>query len=100
VLDPAPDFWLDYFGEPTGPFRILVTEQHFAWLSVQSEWMRVTKGELILNALQEWISHTGPGRIPNVSFSWLVFLALEHFIRRHRSEFFPVDDDEKNRSAS
>ncbi|MGA8480501.1 MAG: hypothetical protein WB696_21270 [Chthoniobacterales bacterium] len=60
VLDPAPDFWLNYFGEPTGPFRILVTEQHFTWLSVQSEEMRVTKGELILNALQEWISHAGP----------------------------------------
>ena len=99
MLDPAPDFWFNYFGEPTGPFRILVTEQHFAWLSVQSEEMRVTKGELILNALQEWISHTGPGRLPNVSFSWLVFLALEHFIRRHRSEFLPVDGDEKNRSA-
>jgi hypothetical protein len=40
VLDPAPDFWLNHFGEPTGPFRILMTEQHFAWLNVQCKEMR------------------------------------------------------------
>jgi hypothetical protein len=99
VLDPAPDSWLNYFGEPTGPFRIVLTEHHFAWLSVQCKEMRVTKEDLIFNALLEWTRRTGPAKLPSVGLSSLVFLALEDFIRRHRSEFLPLGGDDKNWSA-
>jgi hypothetical protein len=85
--------------EPTGPFRIVLTEHHFAWLSVQCKEMRVTKEDLIFNALLEWTRRTGPAKLPSVGLSCLVFLALEDFIRRHRSEFLPLGGDDKNWSA-
>jgi hypothetical protein len=90
VSDRASDFWVNYFGESTSPFEILVTEQHFRWLGVQCEEMGITKEELIFNALREWTDRTNRKKAPNVDFSWLVFVALEDFIRRHHSEFLPV----------
>ena len=98
-MDPARDSWLNYFDERTVPFRILVIEHHFAWLTAQCKEMRETKENLIFNALQEWTRRTGPAKLPSVGLSCLVFLALEDFIRRHRSEFLPVDGDDKNWSA-
>jgi hypothetical protein len=79
-----------YFGEPTVPFQILVTEEHFAWLSAQCEEMDVPKEDLILNALREWVNQPGREKVPDVGFSWLVFVALEDFIRRHHSKFLRV----------
>jgi len=90
VSDRASDFWINCFGQSTLPFQILVTEQHFKWLSVQCEEMGVTKEELVFNALREWICRCSQPKVPSVGFSWLVFVALEDFIRRHRSEFLPV----------
>src|SRR6202023_1447440 len=40
------------FGERTGPFRVLVTEHRFAWLSVQCREMRLTNPMIkMLNGL-------------------------------------------------
>lgn len=95
MLDRASDFWPNYFGEPTVPFQILVTEEHFAWLSAQCEEMGVPKEDLIFNALRERVNQPGRKKVPDVGFSWLVFVALQDFIRRHQSEFLPVDGDER-----
>jgi hypothetical protein len=35
VSDRASDFRVNYFGESTLPFQVLVTEQHFRFLSIQ-----------------------------------------------------------------
>ena len=90
MSDRVSDFRIKYFGESTLPFQVLVTEQHYRWLSIQCEEMEMTKEELIFNVLREWIDRSDRKKVPNVGFSWLVFIALEDFIRRHRSEFLPV----------
>ena len=90
MWDRTSDFRVNYFGESTLLFQILVTEQHFRWLSIQCEEMGVTKEELVFNALREWIDRTNREKVPSVGFSWLVFIALEDFIRRHHDEFLPV----------
>jgi hypothetical protein len=52
--------------------------------------MGVPKEDLVFGALLEWVYQPGRTELPNASFSRLVFVALEDFIRRHRSEFLPV----------
>jgi hypothetical protein len=78
------------FGKPKGRFQILLTERHFIWLCVRCEEMGVPKEDLVFGALLEWVYQPGRTELPNASFSRLVFVALEEFIRRHRSEFLPV----------
>ena len=85
MLDQASNF-----GKPKGPFKIFLTERHFKWLCVQCDEMGVPKEDLIFNALAEWVYQPGRTEITDTSFSQLVFVALEDFIRRHRSEFLPV----------
>jgi hypothetical protein len=75
VLDPAPDFWLNHFGESTGPFRILMTEQHFAWLNVQCKEMTVTKKDSSLTHCRNGFTKPA-AKTTNVGLSWLIFQAL------------------------
>jgi hypothetical protein len=87
-LDPSQD-QPDKFAEP---MRILVTEEHFVWLTLQCEQMGTRKRQLIFNALKEWLSRTDPSKLPTKDLSEMVFLALEDFRWRHRAEFLPLNE--------
>ena len=88
-LDPSQD----HPDESAEPVQILVTEEHFAWLTLQCEEMGTPKRRLIFNALKEWLSRTDRSKLPEKGLSEMVFLALEDFRWRHRAEFLPLDDN-------
>jgi hypothetical protein len=53
-----------------------VTEEHFAWLTLQCEQMGTRKRQLIFNALKEWLSRTDPSKLPTKGLS-------EHYVIMH-----------------
>ena len=83
----------DQFPEFRGSFQILVKPEHFAWLSKQCEVLGTSKQELIANALQEWLPHHGQRTLLQLNDSSVIEMALADFMRRHRCEFIPVDEE-------
>jgi hypothetical protein len=74
--------------------HIVVSPEHFAWLSKQCRILGTSKQALIANALQEWLPRNSASAISDLGVSAVVEMALSDFILRHRSEFIPVDEEE------
>jgi hypothetical protein len=73
--------------------QIVVSPVHFQWLTKQSEFLGVTKQELIAGVLEEWIRRNRSVRIPLLEASAMVRWALDEFMQRHRDEFLPLDGE-------
>ena len=70
--------------------NIVVSSQHFEWLTKQCEFLGITEQQLIADVLEEWICRNRPLNLA-ADPSAIVRLALDEFMRRHRDEFIPVD---------
>jgi hypothetical protein len=68
---------------------VVVSSQHFKWLTKQCEFLGITEQQLIADVLEEWICRNRPVDLPPDP-SAIVRLALDEFMRRHRDEFIPV----------
>jgi hypothetical protein len=73
--------------------QIVVSPVHFQWLTKQSEFLGVTKQEVIADVLEEWIRRNPSVRIPRLEASAMVRWALDEFMQRHRDEFLPLDGE-------
>jgi hypothetical protein len=73
--------------------QIVVSPVHFQWLTKQSEFLGVTKQEVIADVLEEWICRNRTVTIPRLEASVMVRWALDEFMLRHRDEFLPVDGE-------
>jgi hypothetical protein len=73
--------------------QIVVSPVHFQWLTKQSEFLGVTKQELIADVLAEWICRNRTVSLPRLEASVMVRWALDEFMQRHREEFLPVDGE-------
>jgi hypothetical protein len=73
--------------------QIVVSPVHFQWLTKQSEFLGVTKQELIADVLAEWICRNRTVSLPRLEASVMVCWALDEFMQRHREEFLPVDGE-------
>jgi hypothetical protein len=66
--------------------EILVSSLQFRWLSRQCEFLRITKQQLVAEALEEWLCRNHPfAVIQNPSAA--VRSAIDEFMRRHGAEF-------------
>jgi hypothetical protein len=73
--------------------QIVVSPVHFQWLTKQSEFLGVTKQEVIADVLEEWICRNRTVSFPRLEASVMVRWALDEFMKRHRDEFLPVDGE-------
>jgi hypothetical protein len=75
--------------EPDGAgesLQISVSSLQFKWLTRQCEFLSITKQQLIMNALEEWLCRNHPyDALQNPSVA--VRLAIDEFISRHGAEF-------------
>jgi hypothetical protein len=83
---------------PDGPdqsaeVQIVVSPVHFQWLTKQSEFLGVTKQELIADIVEEWIRRNRSVHLPRLEASAMVRWALDEFMQRHRDEFLPLDGE-------
>ena len=62
----------------------------FDWLARQCEFMRIPKEQLVVDAMEEWISRNREAVISE-DLSQAVQTALDEFINRHRDEFLPAE---------
>jgi hypothetical protein len=69
--------------------NVVVSSQHFKWLTKQCEFLGITEQQLVADVLEEWICRNQPASLPPDP-SAIVRLALDEFMRRHRDEFIPV----------
>jgi len=69
--------------------NIVVSSQHFKWLTKQCEFLGITEQQLIADVLEEWSCRNQPSCLPPDP-SAIVRLALDEFMQRHRDEFIPV----------
>jgi len=75
--------------EPDGAgesLQISVSSLQFKWLTRQCEFLSVTKQQLIMKALEEWLCRNHPDDVlqnPSV----VVRLAIDEFVSRHGAEF-------------
>ena len=70
--------------------QIVVSPVHFQWLTKQSEFLGVTKQEVIADVLEEWICRNRTVSFPRLEASVMVRWALDEFMKRHRDEFLPI----------
>ena len=73
--------------------QIVVSPVHFEWLTKQSEFLGVTKQEVIADVLEEWICRNRTVSFARLEASVMVCWALDEFMKRHREEFLPVDGE-------
>ncbi len=68
------------------PLEILVSSIQFQWLTRQSDYLGVSKQQLVSEALEEWLCRNHPLAViqdPAVA----VRSAIDEFMRRHEAEF-------------
>jgi hypothetical protein len=66
--------------------EILVNSVQFLWLSRQCEFLRITKQQLVAEALEDWLCRSHPfAALQNPSAA--VRFAIDEFMRRHGAEF-------------
>ena len=70
--------------------RVVVSAIQFDWLAKQCEFMRIPKEQLVVDAMEEWISRNREAVIA-ADLSGTVQTALDEFINRHRDEFLPAE---------
>ena len=70
--------------------RVVVSAIQFDWLAKQCEFMRIPKEQLVVEAMEEWISRNREAVIAG-DLSGTVQTALDEFINRHRDEFLPAE---------
>ena len=71
--------------------QLVVSPLQFQWLTRQSEFLRVAKGELVTASLEEWIWRNRKTPFTPADLPAVTWLALDEFMQRHRTEFLPVD---------
>ena len=70
--------------------RVVVSAIQFDWLARQCEFMGIPKEQLVVDAMEEWISRNREAVIA-ADLSGTVQTALDEFINRHRDEFLPAE---------
>jgi hypothetical protein len=70
--------------------RVMVSATQFDWLAKQCEFMGIPKEQLVVDAMEEWISRNREAVI-SADLSRTVQTALDEFINRHRDEFLPAE---------
>ena len=78
----------EQFGEA---LRIEITSQQFQWLTKQSRFLGIPKQQLLVDAVEEWVSRhrtTELVRDPSAAAQ----KALAEFMWKHRDEFLSDDD--------
>lgn len=82
--------WQEKPPEDRDPFatsvEMLVGAKQYAWLAKQCEFLCITKQDLIVDAIGEWLCRYQLRAIPRDA-SAAVRCALDEFIRRHGAEF-------------
>ena len=68
----------------------MVSAIQFDWLARQCEFMGIPKEQLVVDAMEEWISRNREAVIA-ADLSGTVQTALDEFINRHRDEFLPAE---------
>jgi hypothetical protein len=66
--------------------EVLVSTVQFQWLSRQCDFLRITKQQLVAEALEEWLCRNDSGAVfqnPSVA----VRSAIDEFMWRHGDEF-------------
>jgi hypothetical protein len=80
--EPAPE-QPDQFGHT---LRVVVSPTQFDWLAKQCDFMGIAKEQLVVDAMEEWVSRNGEAVVyPDLSRA--VQIALDDFMNRHRDEF-------------
>ena len=88
VRKDKPERWPE---EPdqSAEVQIVVSPAQYHWLTRQSEFLGLTKQEMIADILEEWV---GRNRcLPRIDPSTMVGWALDDFMRRHRDEFLAAE---------
>jgi hypothetical protein len=70
--------------------RVVVSAIQFDWLVKQCEFMGIPKEQLVVDAMEEWISRNREA-VTSADLSGTVQTALDEFISRHRDEFLSVE---------
>jgi hypothetical protein len=70
--------------------RVVVSATQFEWLGKQCGFMGIPKEQLVVDAMEEWISRNREVVI-SADLSRTVQRALDEFINRHREEFLPAE---------
>jgi hypothetical protein len=70
--------------------RVVVSATQFEWLGKQCEFMGIPKEQLVVDAMEEWISRNREV-VTSADLSRTVQRALDEFINRHREEFLPAE---------
>jgi hypothetical protein len=71
--------------------QVVVSPLQFQWLARQSEFLRIDKEDLVTASLEEWIWRNRKIPVAPADLPALIWLALDEFMERHRTEFLPVD---------
>jgi hypothetical protein len=64
----------------------------FEWLTKQSEFLGISKQQLVVDAVEEWVCRNRSAFFPSDP-SLTAQTALEDFMRRHRDEFLSDADE-------
>jgi hypothetical protein len=64
----------------------------FEWLTKQCEFLRITKEQLVVDAVEEWLCRNRVVLLP-LDPSATIRAALDQFMQRHRDEFLSAADE-------
>ena len=78
--------------QSAGSLEIVVSSLQFEWLTKQCEFLGITKQQLVVDAMEEWVCRNRLVILP-LDPSATIQAALDQFMRRHRDEFLSAADE-------
>jgi hypothetical protein len=73
------------------PVQVVLSDDQAKWLALQSVAMGTPAEEILMKAVDEWLTRNQNISLPGASYEALVKRALDDFILRHQAEFLPVE---------
>jgi hypothetical protein len=77
--------------DQSGTLYIVVSPFQFEWLTKQSEFLGITKHQLVADTLEEWLCRNSPFTFP-VDPAPTIQKALTEFMQRHHDEFLSLEE--------